>query len=374
MEYRNLGKPGLDVGVIGLGTEYLNRQPQETVVSVVQKAIENGVNYIDLVFSFPEYLDNFRAALEGKRDHIILACHLGSAEKNGQYRKTRNVKECEKVFLKTLSRLNTEYADIINVHFVKTEKQYNQVLTGGVIDLALQLKEEGKAHFVGMSTHDPSVAMKASESGDIDVIMIQVNLANNAMPQRNEMLATCAKEGVGIVAMKPFAGGKLLQKNKTVNIAAYQTGWKSLKRKIPQLITPVQCISYTLSQVGVCCTVPGVKNVEELNSVLAFLDATDEEKDFSKLLEDFKEYITGECVYCNHCLPCPSTIDIGQVIRLLDTAHYSMTRSIQDRYAALSVKASACVECGVCVKRCPFGVDVVSKMNHAVELFELKVG
>lgn len=367
MQYRTLGKTGLTVGVIGLGTEYLNKQPQKTVVSVVQKAIESGVNYIDVVFSFSEYLDNFRTALTGYREDIFLACHLGSSEKNGQYRKTRSVKECEKVFLKTLSRLGTTYCDIVNIHFVKSEKQYKEVVDRGVLELAHQLKQEGKARFVGMSTHDPLVAMQAAQSGFVDVIMIQVNLANNAMPHRNEMLAICAKEGVDKVAMKPFAGGKLLQKNKTVTIAQYQTGWKSLKKKIPPVITPVQCIHYTLSQVGVCTVVPGVKNVAELEAALSYMDATDEEKDFSGLLTDFNEYITGECVYCNHCLPCPSTIDIGQIIQLLDTARHGAAPDVTEYTGA---KASECIKCSACMERCPFDVDVISKMEEAAALFE----
>ncbi len=365
-----MGKTGLAVGVIGLGTEYLTRQPQESVVQVVQKAIQDGVNYIDLVFSFSGYLDNFAAAFKGNRDDVILACHLGSAEKNGQYRKTRSPKECEKVFLGVLSRLGTDYADIVNVHFVKTENEYEKVKSKGIFDLAHQLKKEGKARFVGMSTHDPVVAMNAAELGIVDVVMIQINLANNAMPRRNEMLSVCAREGVGVVAMKPFAGGRLFQKNRTVNISSYRTGWKSMKKKIPRAITPVLCTSYILSQVGVSCIVPGVRNVEQLEQVLAYVDATHEEKDFSCVLEDFKEYITGECVYCNHCLPCPSLIDVGQVIRLLDAGHQGVTARIREEYRTLDSRASDCVECGACQERCPFEVDVISKMREAAALFE----
>lgn len=371
MEYRDLGKTGLRVGAIGLGTEYLNRQPRETVGSVVHKAVEHGVNYIDLPFNFPAFLDNIGAALKGMREKVIITSHLGSAEKNGQYRKTRSVKECEKLFFDALSRLHTTYIDVANIHFVKNRKQWEEVLAKGIVDLALQLKQEGKARFIGISTHDPAVAVEAAQ-GNIDVVMIQVNMANNAMPGRNEMLAACTKEGVGVVAMKPFAGGKLLQKNRTVSIAAYQTGWKSLKKKIPPVITPVQCINYTLSQVGISTVVPGVKNVEELDSILAFLDATEEEKDFSGLLSEFKEYVTGECVYCNHCLPCPSYIEIGEIIRLLDTGQHSVTKDVQKRYDALSAKASDCIECGACTERCPFGVDIISKMNQCVALFEKK--
>lgn len=47
MKYRKLGKTGLDVSIIGLGTEYLNRKPRKTVISIVHEAIERGVNYFD---------------------------------------------------------------------------------------------------------------------------------------------------------------------------------------------------------------------------------------------------------------------------------------------------------------------------------------
>jgi len=47
MKYRKLGKAGLNVSIIGLGTEYLNRKSRKTVVSVVHKAIEKGTNYFD---------------------------------------------------------------------------------------------------------------------------------------------------------------------------------------------------------------------------------------------------------------------------------------------------------------------------------------
>lgn len=76
MKTRKLGKTGLDVGIVGLGTEYLHKRSRETVVSVVREAIERGVNYIDLVFTFPEYLDHLGAALKGQRDRVIITGHL----------------------------------------------------------------------------------------------------------------------------------------------------------------------------------------------------------------------------------------------------------------------------------------------------------
>lgn len=372
MEYRKLGNTGLDVSVIGLGTEYLLSQNRDTVITVINKAIDSGVNYFDIVFNITDYLDNIATGIKGKREKLILTGHLGLGERNGRYYKTYKVKECEKIFKKLLSKLNTDYIDIANLHNVRNEKQYKKVISpGGLLELALRFKEEGLARFIGISTHNVSVAKNVAKSEVIDVIMIQVNVANNAMPGRNDMLNTCAKEKIGLVAMKVFAGGKLLQRNRTVDIAAWRTGGMRLKKKISPNITPIKCISYTLSQVGVCTVVPGVKNVDELNGVLAYLNATDEEKDFTELLTDFNEYITGECVYCNHCLPCPLDIDIGQMIRLFEIAKQGYTKEIQNEYNKLPARVSDCNECGVCMERCPFEVDVISKMKQIRKIFEI---
>jgi len=120
MKYRKLGKTGLDVSIIGLGTEYLNKKPKKTVVSVVHEAIEEGINYFDLVFAFPEYRDNLGASFKGYRDKIIITGHLGCAETDGQYRLTRDVKENEMLFLDLLSRLHTDYVDILMIQMVNT--------------------------------------------------------------------------------------------------------------------------------------------------------------------------------------------------------------------------------------------------------------
>ena len=75
------------------------------------------------------------------------------------------------------------------------------------------------------------------------------------------------------------------------------------------------------------------------------------------------------CVrYSNHCLPCPSTIDIGQTIRLFEMAQQGF--DAQPAYEAMGTNAADCIQSGACEERCPFGVDVVAKMREAVELYE----
>jgi len=372
LKYNTLGRTGLEVSEVSIGTEWLEKKSPELITSVIRKAIENGVNYFDIIFNFEEYLTKVSKAIEGHRDKIVLVHHLGSSEYQGKYKKNRSIKSCTKTFEKYLEMMNTDYVDVLFVHFVQNEKNYGEHILkpNGLLDLALKFKAEGKAKFIGISTHDLGVVEKAAKNGNFDVIMYQINLANNALPNRNEVLALCAQEDVGLVAMKPFAGGVLLRKKKTVGIGSWRSGGMSLKKKIPEIATPVKCLHYILSQVGVTTAVPGVSSIQELDEVLAYCTATDEEKDYSLLLKEFDEYITGECVYCNHCQPCPADIDIGRVFKVFDQARIELTEEIKAKYNEFEVNASDCTECGECEERCPFDVEVIEKMSEAVKMFQ----
>ena len=377
MKYRKLGKTGLNVSIIGLGTEYLNRKSMKTVVSVVHEAIEKGINYFDLIFAFPEYRDNFGASFKGYRDKIIITGHLGCAETDGQYRLSRDVKENEMLFLDLLSRLRTDYVDILMIQMVNTVESYDRVMRpGGLMELAKRFQREGKARFIGISGHNAPGVMKFIKDNHIDVLMFPINLAWDFMPDRKEVFQTCVSQNVGLVAMKPFAGGRLFQQENS------------------NFISPVKCINYVLTQPGVSTTVPGVKNAKQLRAALHFLEASDEERDFSSIITEFQEDLKGNCVYCNHCLPCPVGIDIGRIIQMVDKAMYNISsdfkgdyktlqkkinfyypgriRTSRSQFKGLSTKASECVECGVCMERCPFDVDVISKMKLAVKLFEME--
>ena len=125
-----------------------------------------------------------------------------------------------------------------------------------------------------------------------------------------------------------------------------------------------------MSQVGVCTVVPGCQDLEQLADALGYFAAPNEQRDYSTILADFRQYVPGECVYCNHCLPCPSTIDIGATIRLFEMAQSQLTPDLRAQYDALESNASDCVQCGACEERCPFGVTVMERMEQAVELFE----
>ena len=369
MRYRKLGRSGVEVSEIGLGTEYLKDVPRETTLSVIREAVDRGVNYIDMFYAHPEMRDRCGEALEGRWDDILFAGHLGGGLREGEHSRIRDLDECEEYFADLLRRLRTDCIGVCMIHHIDEEAEFDGVFEP-LAELAQRYQREGKARLIGLSTHKVPVALKAVESGVLDLLMFPINVAGNAMPGRTQFLATCESHGVGLVAMKVYAGGRLLQDPKAIEVHSMVSGWKSMEKSLADPITPTQCLSYTLAQIGVCTTVPGPASMEELDGTCQYLSATDEEKDFSSVVSAFEEYHEGDCVYCNHCLPCPAEIDVGRTMRLLDSAAYGVSDERRAAYAALPAQASDCTECGLCVERCPFGVDVPPKMRQAAELFE----
>jgi hypothetical protein len=370
MQTRTLGRTGIVVSAISLGTEYLINLPQEHVDGVIHHAIERGINYFDLFYGLSDFRDIMGCAFRGYRDRVLLTAHLGATVENGQYARSRDPKLSLQYFEDYLRRYDTDYVDVLFLHNSDGQEDYDTLMApGGLLELAQRLQREGKARVLAFSGHTVSTARQAAESGVVDLIMFPINLAANAVPGKRELLQTCAAHDVALVAMKPYAGGKLLQADPRVALENYQSGGGQMELSKERAITPIQCLHYVLSQVGVSTIVPGCKDIAELDQALAYWDADDEARDYSELLVAFQQYQAGECVYCNHCLPCPASIDIGQVNRLLDMATASLTPAVRAAYAALPASGADCIQCGACEERCPFGVAVIDRMEQAAALF-----
>jgi len=289
MIFKELGKTGLKVSEIGLGTEFLFDQPKDIVESVILNAIENEINYFDVLFSVANYLEKMASILRKYRNDIIITGHIGTTELNSRPKRTRSIKESKIAFSRLLNLLKIDYVDIINIQFVKMNEYENIVKPGGLMELAMSIQKEGKAKYLGLSTHDTSVAEQAIKTGKFDTIMFPINLVNHGLPGRSELMKNCKKNNIGLIAIKPFAAGRLLMQNRTVNFAKYQTGGISLKRKIPKELTSSQCINYVNSLNGVSVVLAGVKSVDELRENLKYSNPQERKRDFSSMIEFFQK-------------------------------------------------------------------------------------
>ncbi len=395
MRTRTLGATGLQVSEIGLGTALFEYHPgtttQQDVIDTVRYAVDHGVNYIDLpLLSFREAAG---LALQGIRDEVLIAGHLGCCYLNGTYAVSRDVPTCRASFHDLLSKLRTDHVDILFLHNVDRDQDYATVFDEqGFLGLALQLKREGKARCLALSTHVTSIAHQAISTGKVDAVMFPINPAHDLLPgnigyggyfapdsfrklagatpsihrDRQELYMACFDKGIGLIAMKVYAGGTLLERGRFIGDASRAP---EIRSAMSIALSETQCLSYALSQPGVSTTVPGCANLDEIKAALSYLDASAEEKDYHSIDSNALWKLAGGCVYCNHCLPCPEGINIGHMLKLLDTAERSMSRRTAAEVRMLDKSAVDCVGCGDCQERCPFGVPVIEKMERAHALF-----
>jgi len=368
MEYRALGRTGLSVSAISLGTEYLLDVPRGQAVEVIRRAVDEGINYFDLFYAQPSFRDTMGEALHGLRDRVLLTAHLGAGERDGQYQRTRDIEECMGYFDDNLSRYRTDHVDVLFLHNCDESDDCNAIFAPeGLADIAEDYRRDGKARFIGFSSHNVDISRRAIETGRVDVLMFPINFTGHVTPGRRDLFATCVGREIGLVGMKPYAGGKLLQGGPKIKVNRWATGGSILEAE-RRAVTPVQCLAYALSQPGVAAVVPGCTDPSQLEDALAWLTATAAERDFSSVLAGLGQFETGECVYCNHCLPCPAGIDIGGIMRILDRARVQMTPALRKEYAALAENASDCTNCEACVPRCPFGANPAGAMEEAARL------
>ena len=365
MEYRQLprGNANERFSVLGLGMGGIGKTPAEEIEAIVRKAIDNGVNFFDLCTAGATYAPVGRA-IKGRREQVFLQCHFGAVyDENGEYGWCRDFDTIKKTFLWELDALGTDYVDFGFLHCVDEDADFDKLVQIGVLDYLKELKAQGIVRHIGFSSHTPSVANRIIDTGLIDMMMFSINPAYDfekgddygigSVKERFGLFRRCAREGVGISVMKPFFAGQLLSAEHS---------------PFGRALTHAQCLQYALDRPGVLCAVPGVQTMEHLDQLLAFLSATPGEKDYSVIGSFTADAISGTCVYCNHCQPCPAGIDIGLVNKYYDLA-LAGDDIAANHYTKLTVKADACLHCGHCESRCPFGVKQESRMETIAAYF-----
>lgn len=380
MKYRTLGKTNLVVSEIGLGGEWFNGLTPEESKKIIDTADENGINYIDIFMPQAPTRDNIGAALEGRRERFIIQGHLCTVYEDEQYMRTRDIEKTKASFKDLLARLRTDYIDVGMIHYVDSEDDFKTVFEGPIYEYALELKEKGIIRHIGMSSHNPHIALKAVEKGYIDVLMFSINPAYDmeasdtdiydlmefkgmekghlvADEARQKLYSLCESSGVAITVMKPLGAGTLLDaKSSPFGVA----------------MTVPQCIQYALDRNGVKVVIVGCHTVQEVLEAVKYYDLSNEERSYSHIFASGNSiHMTGRCMYCNHCQPCPAHIDIAAVTKFLDLAlqQESVPETVMEHYKSLPAKADDCLMCGKCESNCPFGVNIRENMKKARSVF-----
>ena len=333
MEYRILGKTGLKISRIGLGGIPIQRIDAEGTRKLVHQLMDAGVNYIDTARGYTVSEQYLGYALEGIRDKFILA--------------TKSMSRTREAMAKdidiSLGNLKTDYIDLYQVHNPNMAQLEQVTQEGGALEALLEAKEQGKIGHIGLTAHSVEVFEKALELPWVETIMFPYNIVET---QGEALIKKAAEKNIGFVDMKPLAGG-------AIEDAAL-------------------AVRFLVSNPDVTVVIPGMADPKEVEVNLsaaentAPLSAEEQQK-----MEQVRQTLgTQFCRRCNYCAPCTVGINIPSVFLFqgyLD--RYGLADWAKDRYGAMAVKASACVECGACEPRCPYGLPIRQMMKEAAVKF-----
>ena len=364
MEYRKLPRGTEEFSVLGIGLGGAQVASAEEIEAMLRKAFSAGINFVDACCGGAHVYAPLGRAIADRREQIYLELHFGAVYNDrGDYGWSRDLQKIKDTFAWEMEQMGTDYVDFGFLHCIDEEKDLEELLNNGIVDFVKELHAKGIVRRIGFSSHTPRVAQKVLDLGIADIMLFSINVAYDyekgdeygvgTASERAELFRRCQKEGIGISVMKPYHGGQLMDaKQSPFGVA----------------LTHYQCLQYVLDRPGVLVAVPGICSMQEMDALLGFLEVSDEEKDYAVIGNFSADVVTGNCVYCNHCKPCPAGIDVGLVNKYYDLAKQGDTLAA-NHYRKLSVDASACLNCGHCDERCPFGVKQSSRMQQIAEYF-----
>ncbi len=354
--YRPLGATGLMVSDVSTGSTRLHNHAEP--VKFLSAMLDRGVNYID---ASPDYAPQSEAivrdAIAGRdRSKLVIASKFCTS--NGHLRQGSTVQQYIQAIEGALTRMNTEYLDVAHIHSCDT---VDRLMDENVHEAFDRLRDQGKARFLGVSTHTPNleeVANTAIDSGRFGVMMLAYH--HGAWPNQVEIIERAARKGVGIVAMKTLKGAK------HNGLGDFRTEADSYTQA---------AFKWVLSNPNVSNLVISFHNEQHLDEYLYASGQSLTANDIA-VLEKYDALIAGtHCFqHCGACLStCPAEVPIHDVLRhRMYFEDYGDQKQAIQGYAKLERDASACIDCAApCTNACPHGIPIRERMTGAHEMLTL---
>ena len=223
MEYRKLGRSGLDVSVIGLGGNTFGRRCDAAqTASILDAALDSGIQTVDTADIYggggtsEEYIG--RALTGGKRERWVLMTKFGGRTQDGPNGAGSSRRYIRQQVVASLRRLNTDYIDVYQVHFPDKHTPLEETMRA--LD---ELVRDGLVRYIGCSNYSAwqiaESQWHARQHGGAPFISSQpaYNLLNRAVEK--EHVAACLHYGIGMIPYSPLAGGFLTGKYRAGKVA-----------------------------------------------------------------------------------------------------------------------------------------------------------
>ena len=333
MEYRILGKTGLKISRLGFGGIPIQKIDAEGTKVLMHQMKEAGINYIDTARGYTVSEEYLGYALEGIREHFIIAT-----------KSMARTKEAMAADIDiSLKNLRTDYIDIYQIHNPSPAQLEQVTAPGGALEALQEAKAAGKIGHIGLTAHSLDVFKTALELDWVETFMFPYNIVET---QAEKLIAECAKRNIGFVDMKPLAGG------------AIEDATLALR--------------YICANDAVTVVIPGMAEEKELEQNLAAVNNTSpitvEEK--AAFLEVRNQLGTNFCRRCNYCQPCAAGINISGAF-LFDgyLQRYGLGEWAKGRYDAMPKHAGDCIGCGACEARCPYNLPIREMLKGVAQRF-----
>lgn len=356
--YRTLGRTGLRIPIISFGV--MNSDSPD----LIKRALDVGIEHLDTAYLYlrgnserviGEVLERF-----GNRDKVYVATKMRFARDSkkrvfllkGSGREPGASEENLFQQLETsLQRLRTDYVDILYLHSCYSPQMATYE---PLMNALVKVKEQGKARFIGVSTHTdvPNVIRSTVDAEIYDVVLAAYNYIQEDREEVKKAIKYAAEKGVGVVAMKTL-GGRRLQEDPNVEVN-HQAAMK-----------------WVLNDENVCTTIPGMTTFEQLEmnvKVMSDLALTEKEQRDLQMAAAMKG--TLYCMNCRSCVPtCPNSVEIPKLMRsYMYAAGYGNYIQARMTIAELPAKQGldVCRDCSVCTAFCRRDINIGSRVKSMI--------
>jgi predicted aldo/keto reductase-like oxidoreductase len=353
---RPLGKTGLQLPVVSMGV--MNSYNPE----LVKRAYEKGIRHFDTAANYErgrneEMVGSVIQAL-GARDQVIVATkvYIPHAQRGMSDQQTKDfyLSSAEA----SLKRLRMDHVEILYAHSIRTIEYLHNA---GVLDALRLLKQQGKARFIGFSTHANMAAVieEGLKVGFADVILTSYNFVLAEDPKLTETIAKAAARGVGVVAMKTQCTQGPLGRLKNLYYGS---------------VRQTALLKWVLQHDSISTAIPGFTTFTQLDEdwpVASNLAFTPDEREF--LGDPQVRTSLGVCRQCSRCIAtCPAGVEIPELMRVhMYAAAYANFHEARRTFDEVPARRSigSCESCDECRARCAHQIDIARRIGELRVLF-----
>lgn len=332
MKNITLGQTGIRVPQNGFGALPIQRVDMDNAVKILRKAYAGGMRFFDTARAYSDSEEKLGAAFgDGyvKRDEIVIATKTPAKTPDDFWKDLDT----------SLTKLKTDYIDIYQFHLMG--QCWRPGEENGMYECMLEAKKQGKILHIGGTAHKIGVAREIAESGLYETLQYPISYL--ADDKEIELIRICQERNVGVICMKGLAGG---------------------------LITNSKAAMAFVSQFDGAVPIWGIQRESELDEWLAFMDETPEmDEEISAFIRKEQEELKGVfCRGCGYCMPCSVGIEINQCNRMsLMLRRAPSAGWLSKHWQAEMEKIENCIECGACLPKCPYGLDIPKLLRKNLE-------